>query len=131
MIRPGTVLWALCVVLVSYALFQMKYEVMRQENQFAALDKQIADSREAVRVLNAEWSYLTQPSRLDELRKRYLTLVPIGTAQLGSIAAIPMRDGAAPQPVPAPASPAVLPPATAGAAPPKAQLATFKPRAER
>jgi len=128
MIRPGTILWALCVVLVSYALFQMKYEVMRQETRLAALDKQITESREAVRVLNAEWSYLNQPSRLDELRKRYLTLVPIGTAQLGSIAAIPLRDGSAP--APAPASPAALPPA-AGAASPKAQLATFQPGADR
>jgi hypothetical protein len=128
-IRPGTALWALCVVLVSYALFQMKYEVMRQETQLAGLNKKIAESREAVRVLNAEWSYLTQPARLDELRKRYLTLVPIGTAQLGTIAAIPLRDAAAPAAVPV--APAAVPPATAGAPSAKAQLATFKPSAER
>jgi len=131
MIRPGTVLWALCVVLVSYALFQMKYQVMRQEDQLASLDKKIIASREAVRVLNAEWSYLTQPSRLDDLRKRYLTLVPIGTAQLGSIAAIPLRGATAPAaPVASPAPSASMPPPVS-AAPAKPQLAALKPGAER
>jgi hypothetical protein len=126
MIRPSTVLWAACVVLVGYALFQVKYEVMAQEDELAHLNRQIAESREAVRVLNAEWSFLTQPARLSELAKRYLTLVPIGTAQLGSIAAIPPRNPAAPSDPPAAAAP---PPASA--APPKAQLATFKPSTER
>jgi len=129
MIRPGTVLWALCVALVSYALFQMKYEVMGQEDQLAALDKKIVASREAVRVLNAEWSYLTQPSRLDDLRKRHLALVPIGTAQLGSIAAIPLRGAAPAAPVASPAPSASMPPASA--APAKPQLAALKPGAER
>lgn len=127
MIRPGTALWALCVVLVSYALFQMKYEVMRQEEQLATLDKKIAENREAVRVLNAEWSYLTQPARLDGLRKRYLSLVPIGTAQLGSIAAIPMRNEAVS--APSAAAPAATP--TGAPAPAKPQLATFHPGTDR
>ena len=122
MIRPSTALWALCVMLVGYALFQVKYEVMAQEDELARLNRQIAESREAVRVLNAEWSFLTQPTRLAELARRYLTLVPIGTAQLGSIAAIPLRN----------ADPQIAPPAPpAAAAPTRAQLATFKPSAER
>jgi hypothetical protein len=125
MIRPSTALWAACVVLVGYALFQVKYEVMAQEDELAHLNRQIGESHEAVRVLNAEWSFLTQPARLSELAKRHLNLVPIGTAQLGSIAAIPLRNAAEPAPPPAAAAP------PASAAPAKAQLATFKPSAER
>jgi len=95
MIRPSTILWASAVVVVGYAMFQVKYEVMQQEDQLGRLKHEIASDREAVRVLNAEWSFLTQPARLDALARRYLDLVPIGPKQLGSIAAIPLRGQAA------------------------------------
>ncbi|HZT52145.1 MAG TPA: hypothetical protein VFA22_09430 [Stellaceae bacterium] len=132
MIRPSTVLWASAVILVGYAMFQVKYEVMQQEEQLARLNQKIADSREAIRVLNAEWSFLTQPTRLGELAKRYLNLVPIGSAQLGSIEAIPMRD-AAQAAAPAPAAPPPLPlarPAAHPAVRPRAQLAHYEASAE-
>ena len=58
MIRPSTALWAAAVIGVGYILFQVKYEVQQQEDELARLDRQIADSREAVRVLDAEWSFL-------------------------------------------------------------------------
>ncbi|HUZ72276.1 MAG TPA: hypothetical protein VMU87_04765 [Stellaceae bacterium] len=106
MIRPGTAFWAAAVIGTGYIMFQVKYQVMHQEAQLAHIDHQIAESREAIRVLKAEWSFLSRPSRLSELSKRYLHLVPIEPAQLGSIDAIPLRDPAAdaspPLPAPAP-----------------------------
>jgi len=97
-IRASTILWLAAVILIGYAMFQVKYEVVQQEEQLARLNRQIADGREAIRVLNAEWNFLNQPERLNELAKRHLTLVPIGTAQLlPSIDALPMRQAAAPQ----------------------------------
>ena len=131
MIRPSTALWASAVIVVGYAMFQVKYEVMQQEDQLARINRQIADSREAVRVLNAEWSFLTQPTRLGELSKRYLNLVPIGTAQLGNIDAIPLRNGAQagagpqPDPVPPPPHPVTRPEPRPGA-----KLAHFEPSTE-
>ncbi|HUK60862.1 MAG TPA: hypothetical protein VLV50_16660 [Stellaceae bacterium] len=119
MIRPSTILWGCAVVAVGYAMFQMKYEVMQQEDRLARLNHDIASDREAVRVLNAEWNYLSQPARLDELAKRYLTLVPIGPKQLIDIAAIPLR----------------VPEGTAGASaassPAPARMADLKTSAER
>lgn len=120
MIRPSTILWACAVVVVGYAMFQMKYEVMQQEDQLARLNREIATDREAVRVLDAEWSFLSQPARLDELAKRYLNLVPIGPKQLGSIDAIPLR---VPQAAPVFSAPA---PAVAAPAPAAARLADLK-----
>lgn len=97
MIRPSTALCGAAIILVGYAMFQVKYEVMQQEEQLAQIRHQIASGREQVRILSAEWGYLTQPSRLDELARRYLDLVPIGTANLGSVEAIPLRN-APPEP---------------------------------
>jgi hypothetical protein len=92
MIRPGSALWIAVILLVGYAMFQVKYEVAQQDEELARINKQIAATREATRVLNAEWSFLTQPARLSALGKRYLNLIPIGNAQLGELAAIPFRQ---------------------------------------
>lgn len=95
MIRPSTILWIAAVILIGYAMFQVKYEVLQQEQQLARLDHAILKDRESIRVLNAEWSYLSQPTRLDQLAKRYLALAPIGTPQLlVNLDALPMRQGA-------------------------------------
>ena len=56
MIRPTTVIWLSLVIAVGYAMFQVKYEVMAQEDTLARINKEIADTREQSRVTDAEWS---------------------------------------------------------------------------
>jgi hypothetical protein len=95
MIRMSTILWALLVTVSGYAMFQVKYEVMQLEDKIVRINRSIAASQESVRVLNAEWSFLNQPNRLDQLAKRYLSLGPINTAQIGRVDALPRRPGTA------------------------------------
>lgn len=115
MIRLSTILWALLVGASGYAMFQVKYEVAQLEDTLARVNRQIVDGREQIRVLNAEWSYLNQPARLDQLAKRYLTLGPIAPAQIGRLDALPRRADAPPAAVAAAPPPPVpsLPPAAA------------------
>jgi cell division protein FtsL len=108
MIRPGTVLWLLLVITVGYAMFQVKYEVMQQEDALARINREIADTRDQIRVLDAEWSYLSQPNRLKRLASRYLDLSPINAAQIVELSAIPERTTAQPA-VAANAAPAAAP----------------------
>lgn len=96
MIRPSTIIWLLLVAAVGYAMFQVKYEVMQQEEALARLNKEIAESREQIRMVDAEWSYLTRPDRLKRLAARYLNLQPIAAAQIGDLAAVPERADAPP-----------------------------------
>lgn len=96
MIRPGTIVWLLLVIAVGYAMFQVKYEVMQQEETLAQLNKDIAAEREQIRVTDAEWSYLTRPERLKRLAARYLDLSPIAAAQITSLSALPERLDAPP-----------------------------------
>jgi cell division protein FtsL len=91
MIRLSTIAWGLLVAVSGYAMFQVKYEVMQLEDELTRVNHQIADSREAIHVLNAEWSVLNQPARLDQLAKRYLSLGPIAAAQVGRIDSLPQR----------------------------------------
>jgi hypothetical protein len=64
------------------------------EEQLVKINRSIVADRDAIHVLKAEWSYLNQPTRLAELSHRHLQLQPIGTAQLGSLDALPMKAGA-------------------------------------
>jgi hypothetical protein len=91
MIRLGTLLWLGLVAAVSFAMFEVKYAVMDLEDQLAKVNRAIVADDDAIHVLKAEWSYLAQPSRLDDLSRRFLALGPIGTAQLGAIDSIPLR----------------------------------------
>ena len=96
MIRPGTLLWLVIVGLVGFGMFKVKYEVMQLEDELTRTNRAIVTNGDAIHVLKAEWSFLSQPSRLDELSRRYLELAPIGTAQLGRLDAVPLRPSANP-----------------------------------
>jgi hypothetical protein len=112
MIRMGTAVWLALVAASGYAMFHIKYEVMKLEDQLTRVNRQIAANRESTRVLGAEWSFLNQPDRLNRLAKRYLSLGPIATAQIGSIETLPRRSPvppaavAAAAPLPATSRPA-------------------------
>jgi hypothetical protein len=121
MIRLTTLFWLGLVAVVSFAMFEVKYAVMDLEDQLAKVNRAIVADDDAIHVLKAEWSYLAQPSRLDDLSHRFLALGPIGTAQLGTIESIKMRPV---PPVVADAAPGTGPGTTLGAAKPGSKPAT-------
>jgi hypothetical protein len=107
----------LVVATAGYGMFQIKFEVQALEGQLTALNADIRDREEAIRVLRAEWSYLNEPDRLATLAARYLELAPAGANQLVRFQDLPLRPvpGAAdaqeaalpvPQPRPVDATPA-------------------------
>ncbi len=105
MMRLSTLLWALLVGLSGYAMFQVKYQVVQLEDELAHMNRQIADGREQIRVLDAEWSFQNQPARLEQLAKRFLNLGPIGVTAIGHISQLPWRS-----PTPPAAAAAAAPP---------------------
>jgi cell division protein FtsL len=96
MIRLATVLWLVLVAFVGFGMFKVKYEVMDLEDELARANRAIVADQDAIHVLKAEWAFLAQPSRLAELSRRHLDLVPLGTSQLGQIDAIALRPGTVP-----------------------------------
>jgi hypothetical protein len=91
MIRFGTFAsFALCAGL-GMALFMTKYEVQSVDAGLVGLDRQIAADQDQIHLLTAELSFLTQPSRLDQLQQRHLALLPLTAAQLGSFDTLPLK----------------------------------------
>ena len=74
-------------------MFAIKYAVQSLDDELAKVKKQTVAEQHEIRVLHAEWSYLTQPERLAELNRRFLSLAPIATKQLQqNVAEIPLRQ---------------------------------------
>ena len=75
----------------SVALYAMKYDTGKEAAANAGLRAEIAQEREAIRILEAEWSLLNQPDRLQKLAKRHLKLGPLRPEQIVDIASLPER----------------------------------------
>lgn len=127
MIRLGAIFWLVVVGVTGFATFKVKHVVQELEDELSRTRKATFAEQQELRVLNAEWSYLNQPARLAEMNRRYLSLTPIATRQLGrGIAEIPMR----PPPPAAPAEPDRVEPArveTAAAEPAGPERALAEP----
>lgn len=84
----------------SFGLYQLSYEVQRQEQELADLHDELARERQAILVLQAEWSWKTRPQRLQDLAERHLGLGPLTSAQIVTPDALPARPAPAPEVAP-------------------------------
>lgn len=95
MMRRAIWLWLVLALGLGFGVYQLKLQVQALEQQLAKANRQILESEEAIHVLKAEWSYVNQPERIDELARKYLGLAPLLGKQYGSLAKLPQRGGAA------------------------------------
>lgn len=92
---------------LSAGLYLLENETQRLERRLARLDRQVIEVEKSIQVLEAEWSYLNRPERLQDLAVRFidrLGLKPIRPAQTGRLAELPQRraaGGAGDLPLPA------------------------------
>ena len=99
MIRLRTLFWLLLVSATGFAMFGVKYQVQALEDELGRINRAAAAEEHEIRVLDAEWAYLTRPQTLETMNRQFLSLVPASTKQLRTtVADIPMRP-------PPPASP--------------------------
>lgn len=82
MIRPVTLVWVGLAAIVAVSLFFVKYKVQGLDEQMATLDAEKRATQEAIHVLDAEWTYLNRPERLEALAEKHLSLSPASPAQL-------------------------------------------------
>ena len=81
---------------LSLGVYAMKYEVERLEQRVTALHRALAAQDETLQVLEAEWSYLNRPERLQALATRHLDLVASPVLALGALTEIPFRAAVLP-----------------------------------
>jgi hypothetical protein len=117
-------LWVLSVggaLGAAYGLYHLEHEVKTMERVLSKVEEGARRDSEAIQVLQAEWSYLNRPERLQELSTRHLSLAPSMLKQIATPASLtdlpravarlpedalsPIEISAVPIPVPKPQAP--------------------------
>lgn len=101
MIRISAFVWILVLGLLGVGLFQVKYNVQSKEAELRGINRQIDSNRSAIHVLDAEWSYLNDPTRLADLTRRHTDLTPSQASQIKHFADLPPRPASAQPDLPA------------------------------
>lgn len=89
MMRRSMPLWLLLATCAGITLFLVKHEVQEREDRLHALHREILADQEAIQVLNAEWSYLNRPDRLQHLVREFIEQRPAAHLQMTSIDMLP------------------------------------------
>ena len=82
--------------------YDMKHKAEVAAAEVARLQAEIAKEKDAVALLKAEWSLLTQPGRLQSVVEKYadhFQLQPFTPSQIATIDEIPMKPVGAPDPL--------------------------------
>lgn len=82
---------AACAVTIWFA-FHIKYKVQESKAELGIARAEMQRDREAIRVLEAEWSFLNQPSHLADLAERHLDFAPMLVEQVVHLGDIPPRE---------------------------------------
>jgi hypothetical protein len=85
-------MWGLVAMVIGISMYLLKYKVQALEEQLISKREQIARNRGAIRVLEAEWTYLNDPGRLRRLSAQYLGFGPAVPQNVVDISTLPMRD---------------------------------------
>ncbi|MCX5516974.1 hypothetical protein OSH10_00875 [Kaistia defluvii] len=92
MLRGLNVIWVALMVAGAVVTYAMKDRAGRAADHVMELRRDIAREKDLMNILQAEWSVLDQPSRLQELVGRYssyLHLTPLDVRQLASLDEVP------------------------------------------
>ena len=99
---PITIVVLSLVLAISLGLYRLKSQVQLLERRLAVATAQLESNRRDSRILAAEWSFLSQPNRVQALAQRHLGFRPLTPDQVSSVAALPLKppgrdgDGSAP-----------------------------------
>lgn len=84
------------LLVVIFALGSFVYSTANHyqstEKQLAKIERAMDREHENIRVLRAEWAYLTSPQRMEKLARDYLALQAMNGTQLVALSSVPMRD---------------------------------------
>ena len=81
-------LWITVIVVASFMLYRVKYEVQAIKAQIAETSQEMMQERESLHVVAAEWEYLNRPERLKTLADKYLNGKNVTVDQVAEIEAI-------------------------------------------
>lgn len=92
MIKPTTFIAIILLAALAFAVFHVEHRVEMLHAELKAINKMVKQDKEAIHVLDAEWSYLNQPQRLKHMSTEHLSLTSMRADQIKSVNDIPFQD---------------------------------------
>lgn len=89
--RKTALLWLVLAVIAGGTLFHTSQRVTEGRAELDKITQSLRKEDESLRVLQAEWSYLNQPDRLEKLARKYLHLAPLKGSQFAKADEIEKR----------------------------------------
>jgi len=88
-LRFNTVIYFACFAIAAYALYMVKFSVQNLQREVAQTRAELAQEKETLHLLNAEWAYLNRPDRLRRLADAHLNLVPLDSRRMENMELLP------------------------------------------
>ncbi|WP_455478175.1 cell division protein FtsL [Bartonella sp. B10] len=92
--RTLDIILVIVIICTTGFTYKVKYDVKKRVNEVSRLEREIAEEKNMVSLLRAEWAVMIEPSRMQRLAKRYqkeLNLEIIEPHQIVELEDIPMR----------------------------------------
>ncbi len=70
------------VLVSAFVLYTLEHQTRDAEREIAQLKASITEEHETIKLLDAEWSNLTRPERLQQLAEEHLDLKPVTQLQM-------------------------------------------------
>jgi hypothetical protein len=87
--RVSTIAWLVFIAAAVYGLYTVKYRVLAIQREIASVESELQQEQENLRVVAAEWAYLTRPERLQALVTKHTSLVPVQGIQVMEVSTLP------------------------------------------
>ena len=82
MLKIVNSLLVVTLLIAAFVVYSLEYSIRQGEREIALVKKQTQQARQTIRLLDAEWSMLTRPDRLQRLAIEHLKLKPLDARQV-------------------------------------------------
>ena len=90
--RFSFVLQFVVLIVIGCGVYNVANHYQMIERQVKSHEFKSEQERENIRVLQAEWAYLTNPVRLEKIASEHFQLVPVDGSQMVAMNTMPLRE---------------------------------------
>lgn len=101
MLRIFNLVLVVGVLVLGFVIFSLEHRMRAGERAISRIQQEISAEREGIRLLKAEWGFLTRPQRIERLAREHAGMQPSQPWQWLTEAEIPARVPERPAPNPA------------------------------
>lgn len=90
--RLSIVIQFLILIVIGCGVYRVANQYQLVERKVNTLDRQSEQENENIRVLQAEWAFLTNPVRMEKIARDYFQLTAVDGSQMVAINSVPLRE---------------------------------------